>query len=207
MIGRLTGRATQEDDGNVVVDVNGVGYELVVPLGTIGRAQTDAEGRATLFVHTHAREDVLSLFGFATEGDRLAFRTLIGVSSVGPKTAIAVLSALPAHELGQAIARKELGKLTSISGIGKKTAERLLPELKDKLTILHAAPPAKTAAPGHATPAAPTSDNAGLLARALVNMGYKPSEADRAVEQLNPRLADGAPMADLVKEALAFLSK
>ena len=110
MIGRLTGHVTQEDDGNVVVDVNGVGYELVVPLGTIGRAKADGEGRSTLFVHTHVREDVFSLFGFATEGDRLAFRTLIGVSSVGPKTAIAVLSALPAPDLGQAIARKELSE-------------------------------------------------------------------------------------------------
>src|SRR6478609_11049390 len=172
MIGRLTGRVIEEDDGTTVLDVNGVGYELVTPIGTIGRAATDAEGRVTLFVHTHVREDQLSLFGFASEGDRLAFRTLIGVSSVGPKTAIAVLSALPAHELGLAIARKELGKLTSISGIGKKTAERLLLELKDKLAILHAAPPAqRAAAPGHA-PATPTGDSAGLLSRALVNMGY-----------------------------------
>lgn len=206
MIGRLTGKVIEEDDGTTVVDVNGVGYEIVAPIGTTGRASRDAEGRVTLFIHTHVREDTFSLFGFASEGDRLAFRTLIGVSSVGPKTAIAVLSALPAHELGQAIARKELGKLTSISGIGKKTAERLLLELKDKLTILHAAPPAtKTAASGHA--AAPSGDDAGLLARALVNMGYKPSEAERAVEHVAARLADEAPMAELVKEALAFLSK
>jgi Holliday junction DNA helicase RuvA len=207
MIGRLTGKVIEEDDGTTVVDVNGVGYEVIAPIGTLGRAEKDAEGRVTLFIHTHVREDVFSLFGFASEGDRLAFRTLIGVSSVGPTTAISVLSALPAHELGQAIARKELGKLTSISGIGKKTAERLLLELKDKLTILHAAPPAKPAANGHPAAAAPTGDSVGLLARALVNMGYKPGEADRAVEQLAGRLADGAPMADLVKEALAFLSK
>lgn len=207
MIGRLTGKVIEDDDGTTVLDVNGVGYEVIAPIGTLGRASKDAEGRVTLFVHTHVREDTFSLFGFASEGDRLAFRTLIGVSSVGPKTAIAVLSALPAHELGQAIARKELGKLTSISGIGKKTAERLLLELKDKLTILHAAPAAtKAAAPGHPPPA-PAGDSGGLLARALVNMGYKPSEADRAVEHLAPRIADDAPMADLVKEALAFLSK
>src|SRR4051812_41719362 len=111
MIGRLTGRVTQEDDGNAVVDVGGVGYEVVVPLGTIGRAATTEDGRVTLFVHTHVREDVFSLFGFASDADRLAFRTLIAVSSVGPKTAIQVLSALPAPDLGRAIARKELGKL------------------------------------------------------------------------------------------------
>lgn len=205
MIGRLTGRVIEEDDGTTVLDVNGVDYELVTPLGTIGRARDDGEGRVTLFVHTHVREDQLSLFGFASEGDRLAFRTLIGVSSVGPKTAIAVLSALPAHELGLAIARKELGKLTSISGIGKKTAERLLLELKDKLTVLQAAPP--RAASGPAIPAGPASSSTPeLLARALVNMGYKSGEADRAIEQLGGKVVE-LPLPDLLKEALAVLSK
>jgi Holliday junction DNA helicase RuvA len=207
MIGRLTGRVTQEDDGNVVIDVNGVGYELVVPLGTIGRAATDADGRATLFVHTHVREDIFSLFGFATDGDRVAFRTLISVSSVGPKTAINVLSALPAPDLGQAIARKELGKLTSITGIGKKTAERLLLELKDKVPILSAAGPRTGGASANGAPvvAAPSS-NGDLLSRALVNMGYRQGEADRAVEQLGDKVGE-LPLADLLREALAVLSK
>jgi Holliday junction DNA helicase RuvA len=206
MIGRLTGRITQEDDGNVVIDVGGVGYELVVPLGTVGRAPTDGDGRATLFVHTHVREDIFSLFGFATEGDRVAFRTLIGVSSVGPKTAIAVLSALPAQELGRAIARKELGKLTSITGIGKKTAERLLLELKDKVPILEAAGPRGPVSHGAAAVATPPSSNGELLGRALVNMGYRQAEADRAVEQLADKLGE-APLAELLREALAVLSK
>lgn len=207
MIGRLTGKVIEEDDGTTVLDVNGVGYELVTPLGTIGRAGTDGDGRVTLFVHTHVREDQLSLFGFSSEGDRLAFRTLIGVSSVGPKTAIAVLSALPAYELGQAIARKELGKLTSISGIGKKTAERLLLELKDKLTILQATAQAMPLPAGSvaATPPPPSS-NSELLSRALVNMGYRSGEADRAIEQLGAKLGE-LPLPDLLKEALAVLSK
>lgn len=202
MIGRLTGRVL-EDDETTVLDVNGVGYELTAPLGTIGRAKTDADGRITLWVHTHVREDTFSLFGFASEGDRLAFRTLIGVSSVGPKTAIAVLSALPANELGQAIARKELGKLTSVPGIGKKTAERLLLELKDKLPLLQAAPP-RGPVPITTTPASGADDE--LLARALVNMGYKPAEADRAVELLGDKLGT-LPMPDLIREALALLAK
>ena len=207
MIGRLTGRVTQEDDGNVVVDVAGVGYELVVPLGTIGRAQADAEGRATLFVHTHVREDVLSLFGFATEGDRLAFRTLIGVSSVGPRTAIQVLSALPAPDLGMAIARKELSKLTSIPGIGKKTAERLLLELKDKVPILEAAGPRGTGSGAATAPITTAPSSTGdLLARALVNMGYRPAEAERAIEQLGGKVGE-LPLPELLKEALAALSK
>lgn len=205
MIGRLTGRAVEDADGGLVLDVNGVGYEVVVPLGTLGRAARDAEDRVTLFVHTHVREDALSLFGFASDADRLAFRTLIGVSNVGPKTAIQVLSSLPAPELGAAIARKELGKLTGIPGIGKKTAERLLLELKDKLPVLEAAAPRVTA--GAAPPARAASSNAKeLLTRALVNMGYRQVEAERAVDQLGPRV-DEAPMPDLVKEALSLLSK
>ena len=197
MIGRLTGR---------VIDVSGVGYELVVPLGTIGRAKADEEGRSTLFVHTHVREDIFSLFGFATEGDRLAFRTLISVSSVGPKTAIAVLSALPAPDLGRAIARKELGKLTSIPGIGKKTAERLLLELKDKVPILEGAGPRITTTAGEPPISVAPSSTGDLLARALVNMGYRQGEADRAVEQLAARIGE-APLPELLKEALAVLSK
>jgi holliday junction DNA helicase RuvA len=202
MIGRLTGKVVEEDDGTTVVDVRGVGYELVTPIGTIGRASTDLEGNVTFFVHTHVREDQISLFGFATDGDRVAFRTLIGVSSVGPKTAIAVLSALPANELAQAIARKELGKLTSISGIGKKTAERLLLELKDKLAIGPETPqrgaPPRTAKASSSTPE--------VLARALVNMGYRPSEAERAIGELGANV-DALPLPDLLKEALAVLSK
>ena len=159
-------------------------------------------------MHTHVREDVLSLFGFATEGDRLAFRTLIGVSSVGPKTAIQVLSALPAHDLGQAIARKELGKLTSIPGIGKKTAERLLLELKDKVPTLQAGGPARGTASGAGTaPITVASSSTGeLLARALVNMGYRQGEADRAIEQLGGKVGE-LPLPELLKEALAALSK
>lgn len=205
MIGRLTGKVFEEDDGTTVLDVNGVGYELVIPLGTIGRSQTDADGKVTLFVHTHVREDQLSLFGFASEGDRLAFRTLLGVSSVGPKMAIAVLSALPAHELGHAIARKELGKLTAISGIGKKTAERLLLELKDKLPILQAAKP-RIGVAGEVAAAPLPSSNPELLVRALVNMGYKSGEAERAIEQLGGKVVE-LSLADLLKEALAVLSK
>jgi Holliday junction DNA helicase RuvA len=134
MIGRLTGKVVaQEAEGAAVVDVGGVGYEVLVPLGTIGRAASDEGGRCTLYVHTHAREDALTLFGFATDADRLTFRTLIGVSNVGPRTALAILSTLPAEDLARAIAAKDLAKLTGIPGIGKKTAERLVLELRDRL--------------------------------------------------------------------------
>ena len=106
MIGRLTGKVVSQADGAAIVDVHGVGYEVQIPLGTIGRVAHDADGRVTLHIHTHAREDALILFGFASEADRLAFRTLIGVSSVGPKTALAVLGSLPAEALARAIAQR-----------------------------------------------------------------------------------------------------
>jgi len=204
MIGRLTGRIIAEDeDGAIVVDVGGVGYEVVTPLGTRGRARVEND-ITTLFIHTHVREDVFSLFGFATEVDRTAFRTLIGVSSVGPKTAVAVLSALPGPELGRVIARKELSRLTAISGIGKKTAERLLLELEGKLTTTD------TREPG-AAPLAPAvrkgeGDKGELLHGALTRMGYRREEADRAVKALEDQIAEGS-LADLLKEALVVLSR
>jgi len=204
VIGRLTGTLSDEDDGSLLVDVNGVGYEVIAPLGTRGRAKLDAQGRATLLVHTHVREDVLQLFGFATEADRFAFRTLIGVSSVGPKTAVGILSALPAHDLARAIARKELATLTSVSGVGKKTAERLLLELKDKLPL-----GPEGAGPRAVSPEAPArvpSAQGDLLAGALVKMGYKQVEADRAVALLGARVSE-AELPALLREALALLAK
>jgi holliday junction DNA helicase RuvA len=205
MIGRLTGRVvTEEADGAVVVDVAGVGYELLVPLGTVGRAAVDGEGRATFFVHTHAREDALILFGFAGDADRTTFRTLIGVSNVGPKTALAVLSALPAHELAHAILAKDVAQLTRIPGIGKKTAERLVLELRDKLK----GPSTPSAiAPGPARPKdAGTNSPRDLLLGALTRMGYRPAEAERAVTALGSRVGTDA-LPDLVREALGILAK
>ncbi|WP_394835180.1 Holliday junction branch migration protein RuvA [Pendulispora rubella] len=208
MIGRLTGKVlAHEEDGAIVVDVAGVGYEVTVPLGTVGRASTDDTGRTTLYVHTHAREDQLVLFGFATIGDRVAFRTLIGVSSVGPKTAIAVLGALPAPDLARAISAKDVSKLTSVPGIGKKTAERLLLELRDKIALAGVVPPTDGApTAGRAPQAAPALSTAELTISALTRMGYKQTEAERAVNALGDK-ADKAPLTEVVREALALLAK
>ncbi len=201
MIGRLTGRVVHEEPDTIVLDVGGVGYELTVPLGAVGRAAHGDSGLVTLFVHTHVREDALALFGFASETDRVTFRTLIGISNVGPKTAITVLSVLPAEELARAITQGDLQKLTSIPGVGKKTAERLVLELKDKLKTkaLAATPNAPLA------PRAP-SGQAEVLQDALVRMGYRPSEAERAVAGLADR-AESQPISELLREALALLSK
>lgn len=209
MIGRLTGKVEQEEEGSLLIEVGGVGYELSVPLGTVGRAKSDGSGNVTLFIHTHAREDALVLFGFASADDRLAFRTLIGISSVGPKTALQILSALPASDLARAVAGKDVARLTSIPGVGKKTAERLLLELRDKLSAL----PAPTAlnAPGAGTdPNATTgyalSKPGELLLSALTRMGYRTNEAERAVGGLGERV-ESEPLDVLVREALALLSK
>jgi len=204
MIGRLTGKVVAQDpEGAIVVDVGGVGYEVFAPMGAVGRAAVDAEGRATFYVHTHVREEALTLFGFDTEEDRATFRTLIGVSNVGPKTALAVLGALPAGDLARVIAAKDLGKLTGIPGIGKKTAERLVLELRDRLGKSSAAAP---------LPGAPAGKEAGsgnpreLLVGALTRMGYRAAEAERAAVALAPRLG-AQPLTDLVREALALLAK
>ncbi len=204
MIGRLTGRVIAEDeDGAIVVDVGGVGYEVTTPIGTRGRSRVD-DGVITLFIHTHVREETFSLFGFATEVDRTAFRTLIGVSSVGPKTAVAVLSALPGAELGRVIARKELARLTSISGIGKKTAERPLLELEGKLTTTDVRVSGDPSAPLVSRKG--EGDKAELLHGALTRMGYRREEADRAVKTLETEI-EGRTLAELLREALVILSR
>lgn len=204
MIGWLSGIIISRDarQGVVILNVGGVGYELRVSLQTLA-AVGEVDELCTLWVHTHAREDQLALFGFASETDRSAFRILIGVSGVGPKTAIAVLSALPADDLARAIAAKDVAKLTAIPGIGKKTAERLVLELRDKL---HAGSPIAARPAAQAPGKAPTSAPAELLLSALVRMGYKAQEAERAVSQLGAAATE-KPLAEALREALALLAK
>jgi len=206
LIGRLTGIiAAEEADGTFVLDVGGVGYEILAPVGALGRAKSHAtaSGELTFYVHTHVREDALSLYGFATPEDKAAFRTLISVSNVGPKMALALLSAMTAEDLARAVGDKDLTKLVAVSGIGKKTAERLLLELKDKLAAPgrpHSGERRERVAQG------PGPSNAELLASALTRMGYRPAEADRAVLHLGGRI-DTEPVQILVREALAVLAR
>ena len=183
-------------DGTATIDVSGVGYEVHIPGGTLGRSNTTADARVTLFVHTHVREDSLDLFGFASELERVVFKLLIGVPNVGPKTALAILSALPPPELASAVGDRDLARLTSISGIGKKTAERLVLELKEKLPKLTQL---------ESAPAAPRRhDDAGRLLGALTNMGFRQGEAERAVATLGDRVGK-EPLSELLKAALATL--
>jgi Holliday junction DNA helicase RuvA len=206
MIGRLQGRVVSESpDGLVVVDVAGVGYEVLLPLGTLGRCTADADGRVTLQVVTHVREDAITLFGFANDRERAAFRLLTAVAGVGPRIAVSVLGVLPAGELAHAVARGDVKKLTSVPGVGKRIAERLVLELKDKLTGLSGSGDAMLSGGAFAAPVSPIAavgPGAALVA-ALVNMGFKPVEAERAAAELAPRMAE--PLDVLVRESLRRL--
>lgn len=200
VIGRLVGKiVAEEPDGGVVLDVAGVGYELRAPLGTVGKLSTRADGRVELFTHLNVREDALDLYGFSTEIERRVFRLLIDVPNVGPKTALGVLSALPPAELARAVEAKDIPRLTRIDGVGKKTAERLVLELKERLLRLGDL----KAAPGTTAPA--SGDESRLLG-ALTNMGFRPPEAERAVRALGDRVGKES-LGDLLKEALAVLAQ
>lgn len=199
MIGRLRGEiAVEEPDGTLIIDVNGVGYVVVTPLGTVGRAKTSQEGEVVLQVHTHVRDDAIELFGFATETERQLFRLLLGVQKIGPKTALGMLSALPPTELARAVAQGDLSRLSRVPGVGKKTAERLVLELKEKLPQFLHLKKSDAAGAGGA--------NASRLAGALVNMGYRMAEAEQAVVALGDRVGT-EPTADLLRDALAWLTQ
>ncbi|HEX2736000.1 MAG TPA: Holliday junction branch migration protein RuvA [Polyangiaceae bacterium] len=202
MIGRLVGKLVSDDvDGTVVIDVSGVGYEVTVPLGVVGRARDPSVAdQLVLSIHTHSREDRLELYGFASEVERRVFRMLLTLPGIGPKLALSVLSALPPPELADAVRAGDLKRLGKISGVGKKTAERLVLELKEKLPKLGGL----DATPKPPSPERP-DDQARLLG-ALTNMGYKPAEAERAIERIKDRLGQD-PISDVLRAALAELAR
>jgi Holliday junction DNA helicase RuvA len=202
VIGRLTGIIVEQGlDGTCILDVSGVGYELHVPLGALGRLPQAPE-RTTLFVHTHLREDALTLYGFASEQDRAAFRVLTSVTGIGPKLALGILSALSAEDLADAINRGDRNRFKGVSGVGKKLVERLVLELKDKLPTGGAS---VLRLPVRAVSAPALSGTLGTVHGALVQMGFKPAEADRAVEQIKAEASE-KPTEELLREALTHLA-
>lgn len=174
MIARLSGTLVEVRTNGVVLDVNGVGYEVSIPLGTFS-ALPPAGEKAVLHVHTHVREDALQLFGFATTQEKYVFERLLSVSGIGPKVALTVLSGLPLPELVAAIASQNARVLATIPGVGKKLAERLGLELKEKLALFGAG----GAAGAPAAKASAVDDAIG----ALQNLGYKALQAEQAVEK------------------------
>ena len=193
MIGLLTGRvASEQPEGALIIDVNGVGYELLSPVGTLGRCAREGQH---VVLHIHTREGAIELFGFASEQERQVFRSVIGVPGVGPRIALGLLSALPPGELGCAVAAGDLPRLTRVPGVGKKTAERLVLELRGKLST----------GEGTAPPHVGHPDNVSRLLAALTNMGYRAAEAERVVRALGPEI-DRRPIAELIREALSRLT-
>ena len=201
MIGRLQGRVVSESaEGLLVIDVVGVGYEVLVPLGTLGRCTADAQDRVTLQIVTHVREDAITLFGFSDDRERAAFRLLTSVAGVGPRTAIAVLGMLPSSDLAAAVARGDVRRLQSVPGVGKRIAERLALELKDKLVP---GPSSGIAAVLPVVPATPARLPSNPVVNALVGMGVKLPEAERAAADLASRMDE--PLDTLIREALKRL--
>jgi Holliday junction DNA helicase RuvA len=192
MIGRLAGTLLEKNPPQILLDVQGVAYEVDVPMSTFYNLPATGE-RVTLFTHLVVREDAHLLFGFGSDGERRAFRQLVKISGIGARTALSVLSGLSVAELAQAVTLQESGRLTKIPGIGKKTAERLLLELKDKLGM------DVTATVGVNRTPPPSSD----VLHALVALGYSDKEAVAAVKEL----PDGVAVADGIRQALKRLAR
>ena len=190
MIGRLSGTLLEKNPPQLLLDVQGVAYEVDVPMSTFYNLPQSGE-QITLFTHLVVREDAHLLYGFGTENERRAFRQLLKVNGIGAKIALALLSGLSVAELAQAITLQETARLTRVPGIGKKTAERLLLELKDKLDIAVIAVKAET------------DGGANDIVNALLALGYSEREAIAAVKEL----PDGVGVSDGIKQALRLLAK
>lgn len=199
MIGRLTGTLTRKHPPELVIDVGGVGYELEAPLSTFYELP-EVGTQVTLFTHLVVREDAHLLFGFARESERRLFRTLLKVSGVGAKMALAVLSGMSADDFARSIETSDVSALTRLPGIGRKTAERLVVEMRDRLedADLRAALPAAPGEPAAADTAAP-ADPVADATRALVALGYRPAEASRMIRAID---SAGLATEDLIRQAL-----
>lgn len=191
MIGRLSGLLIEKNPPQIVLDVNGVGYELDVPMSTFYNLPALGE-KLSLLTHFAVRDDGHFLYGFQNESERFAFRQLLKVSGIGARTALSVLSGLSVNDLAAAVAQQELGRLIKIPGIGKKTAERLLLELKGKLADV-----------GCGSPGTAPSDTRSDITQALLALGYNEKEATAAVRQLAADLSTS----EGIRQALKLLSK
>jgi Holliday junction DNA helicase RuvA len=191
MIGRLIGTLAEKAPPQVLIDVNGVGYEVDVPMSSFFNLPGLGE-RVTLLTHFVVREDAQLLYGFLTHEERATFRQLIRISGIGPRTALSILSGLSVSELSQAVTQQQAGRLVKVPGIGKKTAERLLLELKGKM------------GPDMGLPgAAVASDAQADIVQALMALGYNEKEAAAALKALPADIG----VADGIKQALKALSK
>jgi Holliday junction DNA helicase RuvA len=192
MIARLTGRLAHKAPDALIIDVHGVGYRVSVSLTAFAALPSEGE-EVTLGIHTHLRETALELFGFANAAEQALFGALITVSGIGPRMALNILSGLPADELADALASGNVARLVSVPGVGKRTAERLVVELRDRVATLQV---------GRGAEATMPRDSEAVSA--LVNLGYRQADAERAV-----RAAQGSgasELADVIRQALRKLS-
>jgi len=194
MISKIKGIVIDKETTGAVLDVKGVGYDVFMPLSTIA-ALPSLGSEVSLWIHTHVREDELKLFGFSSKNDRTAFRTMLKVSGVGPKVALAVLGTLSGDQLASAVNSADSKRLTSVPGIGKKTAERIILELGGKLVMGEDGK--SSASPGSVF---------GELSSALSNLGFKPASVDKVVKELEKNGSD-RPFEILLREGLALLQK
>jgi len=197
VIARLSGTLLEKRGDSAVVDVAGVGYFVHLSLQSMARLPPEG-AEVQLRTYTHVREDALQLFGFVTEDEERLFSLLIGVSGVGPRLAQTILSGMPAAELAEALTGGEIARLTQISGVGKKTAERLVVELKDKLKT--------SGLLVRAAPVAAALSGSGALVSALLNLGYKPAAAERTAEAVRRSLGPQAAVEDQLREALRLIA-
>jgi Holliday junction DNA helicase RuvA len=198
VIAHLRGRLFAKHPNRLIVDVNGVGYDVAVPLSTFyGLGEPGAE--IALRIHTHVREDALLLYGFATVLEQDLFERLIGISGIGPKVALAVLSGIEPKELVRAVERGDVARLTAIPGVGKKTSERMVLELKDRL-------PRAQAGEAGADAAAEAPQLREDVLSALINLGYHRPLAEKAVDAARNATPDGS-FERTLKQALRELAK
>ena len=199
MIGRLCGELAERRPDRVMIDCAGVGYDVEIPLSTYYGID-DSAARCTLHIYTHVREDAIQLFGFASLDERETFLKLIAVNGVGPRMALAILSGIGVDDLVAAIRQQDRAPLQRVPGVGKKTAERLLLELRDKLR------PRETVAAVDAPPAVSRDDVDDDAISALVNLGYSADASAKAVARVRDSEPD-APLEAVLKRALAGLMR
>ena len=199
MIAHLTGKLTHKSPDHIVVDVNGVGYQVFVPLSTF-YALPDVGREVSLNIHTHLREAALKLFGFYTEEELKIFEQLITINKVGPKLAVTILSGMSPADLLSAINSSDVGKLNTIPGIGRKMAERLTLEMRDKLANISREFAAKTE---DSVPRNGLFDDA---LSALVNLGYKKNEVEKTLKSVYSQGKQEVSLENLIKKSLNLLS-
>ena len=198
MIAHLTGKLTHKSPVAIIIDVNGVGYQVFVPLSTF-YALPELESKISLGIHTHMREEALKLFGFYTIDEKRIFEKLITINKVGPKLALTILSGMPPADILSTIDSNDIVKLSTIPGIGRKTAERLILEMRDKLDGL-SLDFVVTKDPG------PEKELFDDALSALVNLGYKKSQAEQTLKKVYAEKVGDASIENLIKDSLNLLS-